>query len=72
MDKKQSIEKPAEYQIDNTTYSVTPVFGVASQAENIEEKITRLILQDKKHKGAKPHGFAPLTSSTFAVTHGII
>lgn len=54
MDKKQSIEKPAEYQIDNTTYSVTPVFEVASQAENIEEKITRLILQDKKHKGAKP------------------
>jgi hypothetical protein len=54
MDKKQNIEKSAEYQIGNTTSSVTPVFGVASQAENIEEKITRLILQDKKHKGAKP------------------
>lgn len=54
MDKKQNIEKPAEYQIGNTKYTATPVFGIASPSESIEAKITRLIMQDKKHKDAKP------------------
>lgn len=54
MDIKQKTDSSAEYQIGNTKYTVTPVFGETEQKENIETKITRLILQDKKYKGAKP------------------
>ena len=54
MGTKQNTNDPADYQAGNTKYTVTPVFGEASQKESIEDKIRRLILQDKKQKSAKP------------------
>ena len=54
MDKKHEPNQPAEYHIGTTKYTVTPVFGEVAQKESIEDKIKRLILQDKKLKGAKP------------------
>ena len=54
MDKKHEPHQSAEYQIGTTKYIATPVFGEISQKESIEYKIRRLILQDKKQKGAKP------------------
>lgn len=53
MDKEHEINSVADYQIGNTQYTVTPVFGDASAKESIEEKIKRLILQDRQ-KGIKP------------------
>lgn len=52
MDKKKS-DGPAEYKVGNTLYRVTPVFKDAPQKESVADKIQRLILQDKKQKGAK-------------------
>lgn len=54
MEKEHNTNAPAEYQVGNTKYTVTPVYGDASCKEDIEEKIRRLILQDRKQKGAKP------------------
>jgi len=54
MDNKQKTENTAEYHIGNTKYKVTPFFREASQKESIEDKIKRLILQDRMQKGAKP------------------
>ncbi|MDL2324618.1 transposon-encoded TnpW family protein [Ruminococcaceae bacterium OttesenSCG-928-A16] len=54
MDKEHNANAPAEYQIGNTKYTVTPVYGDASQKEAIEDKIKRMILQDRTQKGAKP------------------
>jgi hypothetical protein len=53
VDKKHEPKQPAEYQVGNTRYTVTSVFGEAAQKEPIENKIRRLILQDSKQKGAK-------------------
>ena len=53
MDTANEIQKSADYHIGNTKYTVTPFFGDASEKENIEDKIKRLILQDKKQKGAR-------------------
>ena len=53
-DKKQELNAPAEYQVCNTKYTTVPVFGEAAQKESIEDKVARLILQDKTDKGAKP------------------
>jgi len=55
MDKEQKNNSAAEYVILGTKYSVTPVFEKnTSQSESFEEKIRRLILQDKQQqKGAK-------------------
>lgn len=54
MDKEHNTSAPAEYQVGNTKYSVSPVYGDTTQKEDIEEKIRRLILQDRTQKGAKP------------------
>ena len=54
MDKKQDATNSAEYQVGTTKYTVTPVFWEASQKESIEDKIRRLILQDKQQNCAKP------------------
>ena len=48
MNQKSNIAKSADYNIGNTQYTVTPVFRNASEKESIEDKIKRLILQDKK------------------------
>jgi len=55
MDKGQKNNSAAEYEILGTKYSVTPVFEKdASQSESFEDKIRRLILQDKQQrKGTK-------------------
>lgn len=53
MDKEHKNNAPIEYQVGNTKYTVTPVYGEASQKEAIEDKIKRMILQDGKQKGAK-------------------
>lgn len=52
MDKIPEANATVEYQIGTTKYTVTSVCGEAAQKESIEEKIKRLILQDKQ-KGAK-------------------
>ena len=55
MDKEQKNNSAAEYEILGTKYFVTPVFKKdTSQKESFEDKIRRLILQDKQQKkGAK-------------------
>lgn len=54
VDMKKKEDGPAEYTVCGTKYTVTPVFGEAQQKEGIEDKIKRLILQDKKLKNASP------------------
>ncbi len=43
-----------EYQIGNVLYRVTPVFEDDSKAENITDKIMRLILKDQERKTVEP------------------
>lgn len=54
MDKKEKVNNSAEYLVGNTKYTTVPVFGDAVPKEAIEDKIRRLILQDKEIKHAKP------------------
>ncbi len=44
----------AEYQVGNTLYQVTPFFKKEDKAEDLADKIKRLILKDKEQKSAKP------------------
>jgi len=52
MDQSNEYINPSEYQVGNTRYQVTPVFGDDSKAEDITEKIKRLILNDQGNKSA--------------------
>lgn len=52
MKKQQPAPITAEYQIGTTKYTVKPICNETDQKESIEEKIKRLILQDRQ-KGAK-------------------
>ncbi|MCD7947864.1 MAG: transposon-encoded TnpW family protein [Oscillospiraceae bacterium] len=42
--------RPSEYQIKGTQYTVNSVFREAPGAEHIADKITRLILHDSQQK----------------------
>lgn len=48
MNHKKEQKDYADYKIETTKYTVTPVFREHSEKENIEDKVKRLILQDKK------------------------
>lgn len=48
MNHKEEQKNNADYRIGTTKYTVTPVFREHSEKENIEDKVKRLILQDKK------------------------
>lgn len=52
MDNK--INLPIQYQIGNTTFTVSPVYGELATKEALEEKIKRLILTDKERKDGQP------------------
>jgi len=43
-------KRNTEYQIGNTLYQVTPVFKNDDKAEDLADKIKRLILKDKERK----------------------
>ena len=43
-----------EYQVGNLLYQVTPVFENDSKAEDITDKIMRLILKDHERKSTEP------------------
>ena len=44
----------AEYQVGNTLYQVTPVYKGDGKAEDLSDKIKRLILKDKEQKTERP------------------
>ncbi len=50
MEAKNDNENLIEYQIGNLLYQVTPVFENDTKAENISDKIMRLILKDHERK----------------------
>jgi len=54
METKHDTKNNTEYQIGNTLYQVAPVFKNGETAEDLADKIKRLILNDKEHKILKP------------------
>lgn len=52
MDKQVTL--PIQYQIGNTKFTVSPVYGELATKEALEEKIKRLILSDKERKDGQP------------------
>ena len=54
METKHDTKNNTEYQIGNTLYQVAPVFKNGETAEDLADKIKRLILNDKEHKTLKP------------------
>lgn len=45
---------PVEYQVGNLLYQVTPIFENDTKAENITDKIMRLILKDHERESMEP------------------
>lgn len=54
MENKNVVPLPVEYQVGNTKYSVTPIYGEAPNKETVEDKIRRLILSESRGKPDKP------------------
>jgi hypothetical protein len=54
METKNENNRLTEYQVGNTVYQVTPVFAENTKAEDIKDKILRLILQDRERENIKP------------------
>lgn len=54
MESKNDNKKRVEYQVGNLLYQVTPVFENDTKAENITDKIMRLILKDHERKSMEP------------------
>ena len=54
METKNENKRLTEYQVGNTLYQVSPIFTEHAKAEDIKEKILRLILQDRERNSMKP------------------
>lgn len=54
MEAKKGNKNLAEYQIGDVLYQVTPVFEDNIKAEDIADKIIRLILKDQERKSMEP------------------
>ena len=54
MEAKNDSQNLAEYQIGDILYQVTPVFENDTKAEDITDKIMRLILKDQERKSIEP------------------
>lgn len=54
MDQKDETLCSRKYQISNTEYTVIPVFRDDNASGTLEEKVKRLILEDRQCKGVKP------------------
>lgn len=54
MENQNDNKNLVEYQVGNLLYQVTPVFEDDTKAENITDKIMRLILKDHERKNVEP------------------
>lgn len=54
MEAQNDNENLIEYQVGNLLYQVTPVFENNTKAEDITDKIMRLILKDHERKSMEP------------------
>jgi hypothetical protein len=54
METQNNNKNLVEHQVGNILYQVTPVFEKDTKAENITDKIMRLILKDHERKSMNP------------------